>query len=936
MSQAVPGPGIRVVAAGARSVAVGGPNYGQITTGDHSPITVTRFPALRAVAEVPPTAAPVGMPGPVPLFVGRAGELSRIERALAAGPGAVVHVVHGLGGVGKSALAAHHALTSAHRYRQIVWITADDPAGIAAGLRRFALALEPSLAVLPSEALVERAVAWLSEHRDWLVVLDNAETAEDVAPLLAAVGGGGRILVTSRSTVGWHRIGAGEQSLGSLTAEDAIRLLGASAKAGPGGPDGGREVCAALGFLPLAVVQAGAYLAQTGLSGRDYVRLIAEHPAAVYARGDEGTDPGRTIARVWRVTLDRLAGTPLAAEVLRVLAWFAPDAIDRGLLDGLADEAELTHALGRLAAYSMITREPGDHAGGGSEPRLTVHRLVQALARTPDPEDPHRTPDAVARARTQATALLVAAMPGTPTEVRTWAGWQRLSGHVAALAEHAAADTDNLHTAGLLNQAGVFARLRGDLGTGIAHLRRAGDGFRRLAGPDDPSTLICTHNLADALRVAGDAGQAVPLFEQTVAAMRRVLGEDHVATLRARTNLALTWLKNTGEVERAVALLERNLADYQRVLGRDHPNTMVCGEALASAYSDSGDVLRAIALLEQNLAGLLVALGPDHPNTLHNRNNLAVACGLVGDTRRACALLEQTLDISLRVLGEDHPTTLSTRNNLACAVGEAGDSERAVALLERNLDDRRRVLGEDHPDTLASRHNLAAAHLASHDTLRALPLAERAAADARRLLGPGHPGAVPVVRLLADARAEIGDLERAVPLYTQVLSDARRVLGDDHGETIALQRGLGCAYLQAGDVRAAEAPLAEALAGCRRVLGEDDLDSQGFHADLTLARAVRMAAEHAAVYEVLDGLFLAARWTFGEDHPRYLLHCEVLAAAYHRLGDAERAVPAGRTALALARRIFGDDHPRTGAAAAALAAMAAGPPGPVDASGPAG
>ena len=54
----------------------------------------------------------------------------------------------------------------------------------------------------------------------------------------------------------------------------------------------------------------------------------------MYQAVAEGGDAARTIARIWHVTLDRLAGDPLAGQVLRILAWYAPDGI-RTLLTGL-------------------------------------------------------------------------------------------------------------------------------------------------------------------------------------------------------------------------------------------------------------------------------------------------------------------------------------------------------------------------------------------------------------------------------------------------------------------------------------------------------------------------------------------------------------------------------------------------------------------------
>ena len=72
--------------------------------------------AFRAWAEL---AAPPGLanlpfrPG---LFVGRAGELARLDAALAGPGGVVVQAVHGLGGIGKSTLAARWAAAHASDY----------------------------------------------------------------------------------------------------------------------------------------------------------------------------------------------------------------------------------------------------------------------------------------------------------------------------------------------------------------------------------------------------------------------------------------------------------------------------------------------------------------------------------------------------------------------------------------------------------------------------------------------------------------------------------------------------------------------------------------------------------------------------------------------------------------------------------------------------
>ncbi len=102
------------------------------------------------------------------------------------------------------------------------------------------------------------------------------------------------------------------------------------------------------GLPALAIEQAGAYLAETAISPRAYLALLAEYPATMFESAAAAGDNGRTIARIWRVTLDRLADDPLAGQMLRILAWYAPEPIPRALLNGLASPPDLHRAMRSL------------------------------------------------------------------------------------------------------------------------------------------------------------------------------------------------------------------------------------------------------------------------------------------------------------------------------------------------------------------------------------------------------------------------------------------------------------------------------------------------------------------------------------------------------------------------------------------------------------
>ncbi|WP_167513597.1 tetratricopeptide repeat protein [Streptomyces bauhiniae] len=732
-------------------------------------------------------------------FVGRDDELDRLDGVLSR-PGAVlVQAVHGLGGIGKSTLAAHWAATREHGRRPVRWFTADSPAGVQQGLADLAVALQPALKVLPVDALAEWGVQWLASHTGWLVVLDNVNDPAHIAPLLSRAPGG-RFLITSRLGDGWGG-NVALVRLDVLAPDESLDLITSIITSkGPRDLNGAAELCEELGHLPLAVEQAGAYIAQTPfMTPRNYLQLLAEHPAEMYEQAGATTPDERTVARVWTITLDHIASRqPLAVDLLRILAWYAPEAIPAflaALPEGRA--VQTNQALGLLTAYSMITPDPATET-------IAVHRLVQALARTPHPTNPHRASNLINQARESATANLDAALPQRWGDPVTWPRCRALLPHFDALSQHADPATDTPTTARIHNEIGLYIKDQGLVARAIHILQRAYTGYERILGDSDPSTLTSRNNLANAYEAVGDPTRAITLHEQNLEDRVRILGPDHPNTLVTRNNLASAY-QAAGDPARAVALHEQNLEDRIRLLGNDHPDVLTTRNNLAGAYEDVGDPGRAITLHEQNLEDRNRILGSNHPDTLSSRNNLAGAYVNARDPRRAIPLMEQTLDDYVRILGPDHPSTLTSRNNLASAYQAIGESARAITLHEQNFKDRVRILGPDHPDTLITHNNLAGAYVNARDLRRAIPLMQRTLDASARILGPDHPNTLTTRNNLAFAHRLMGDLDHAVTLLHESLALCLERFGADHPLTRKAQR----VYSLAWEKRAVSGPKLE-------------------------------------------------------------------------------------------------------------------------------
>ena len=812
---------------GARAISVGGDVRGIASTGDN-PINIL-------VNAVPPRAkpftemtAPAGLrrlPDRAGLFVGRHDALAVLEDEVAEDRAPVVaHVIHGLGGVGKSTLAARYAVSC--DLNPVWWITADTAANIDTGLADLAEALQPGIAAeCPQAVLRERALQWLASHDGWLLVLDNVTSPADIRFLVSSVPSG-RFVMTSRRAAGWHGI-ASPIRLDVLDPGEAVDLLTRIiTHGGPRDVDGAEPLCRELGYLPLAIEQAGAYVGEAGITLRDYMALLAQAPAAMFAEGAEGTDPERTIARIWRVTLDHLVGEPLTGQLLRTLAWYAPDAIPRSLLEPLAEPVSLHRAIRQLAGYSMITVHDG---------MIAIHRLVQAVARTPDPADPHRYPYLVGEAQRQAMALITSALPGADpsSDLAAWPQWRHILPHIETLTAHSTPDC--LETAYLLTQAAAFLDSQGATARTVPHFARARGIYHALVGASDPATLASNNNLALAYEAAGNLEAATSLLKLTLADAERELGASHPYILTTANNLAGAYLR-AGNLRQAIPLYRETLAAREQALGPSHPDTLDSLRNLAEACRDAGRLEQAIQLLTRAVREQAQVLGPAHPSTLITRRSLARAYREARDLPSAVTLFEQALDETRRVMGADHPFTLAARTELAEAYGVAGNPQRAIPMLEQIVADRERQNGPDHPAALEARGVLAMLREMAGNYPQALADFEHLLADMERVLGPAHPSTLTTRNNLAATYQAAGDLDRAIRLLEQTLADREQALTYDHPATVSSRNNLAQAYQAAARLDKAISLYERALADAERILDATHPITVQIRANLSAAR----------------------------------------------------------------------------------------------------
>ncbi|MER6093422.1 tetratricopeptide repeat protein [Streptomyces bluensis] len=722
----IPSSNASVGASGDRSVAVGNDITGVVQTGDGAQATILQLEALPTPDSVDARPGLSNVPIRTDLFVGRAAELKRLDAALGRGQ-AVIQAVHGLGGIGKSTLAARWAATRGHGYYPIRWIIAESPLDVRRGLAELATDLEPALsALLSTEAQAQWALQWLASHTGWLLVMDNVDKLSDIETLLARAPGG-KFLITSRSASGWREIPT--VPLDVLEEDEAIDLFNRIVSStGADYLNGASELCGELGYLPLAIEQAAAYLVQNPLiSPHAYLQLLSQYPTSMFRKGAEDTNEGRTIARIWHVTLEKVsAKQPLAMDLLRALAWYAPDAIPdavpSALLDGFADPPEIHEAIGLLIAYSMISADPSTRT-------YSVHRLVQSFLRSPDPNDPHRAPDLIDKARDLATHLH-SVVPDDSEGSSSREIWAGLIPHIDHLFEESVPSKIDALT--VLESTGVHLLREGKFSQAVDYLERALSGAIQQLGEEHPWTLTYRHNLASAYQDVHDFRQAIPLYERTLEKREMLLGKDDPETVTTRSNLACSYAQS-GDTAQAIPILHQVLEQREQTLGNLHRDTIEARHNLACTYRDAGDQAKAISLFEEVLREANEVLGEDDSHTLTYLHNLATEYSATENLDKAVPMLERALEVNMRMYGEDNHKTLLSKNSLAGAYESIGRQEEAIALWKESLDTAVRLLGEEHPHTRIIRGNLAFAYESEDCTLQDAAQAQTQTDEVSRL-----------------------------------------------------------------------------------------------------------------------------------------------------------------------------------------------------------
>ena len=372
---------------------------------------------------------------------------------------------------------------------------------------------------------------------------------------------------------------------------------------------------AQLTYLPLAIVQAAAYINENEIALVDYLSLLAEQEEdVVNLLSEEFEDDWRyhnvknPVAVTWLISFEQIRHRdPLAADYLSFMACVDLKNVPQSLLPPGQSRKKEIDAIGTLNAYSFIARRPADLA-------IDVHRLVHLATR-----NWLRKEELLTRWTVGAIARLAKLLADRGHENRVI--WRTYLPHARYALESDLVDEDGEDRIDLMWKYGTCLYHDGRYNEAERSFEQVREAKKRVLGEEHPDTLTSMGNLASSYWNQGRWKEAEELQVQVMETFKRVLGEEHPSTLTSMSNLASTYL-NQGRWKEAEELQAKELEICSRVLGEEHPSTLTSMHNLAFTWKGYGRDTEAIELMEKCVLLRASVLGFDHPNTLNSATAL--------------------------------------------------------------------------------------------------------------------------------------------------------------------------------------------------------------------------------------------------------------------------------------------------------------------------
>ena len=607
--------------------------------------------------------------------------------------------ITGMGGIGKSETAKEYAFCFRMQYEYIWWVNAETDTSIEAAYRSFAQRNELGSPDDNSEKVIAHVKKWMNENLHWLFIFDNADDEKSLENYCSSSGMEGQhILVTSRNQRFRKFVPI---NISVFTEAEACTFIEKYTKTPA--DEHFKELAEKMGYLPLALDQAGAYMEINRMTYKDYLDLYNKHNLELLA--EEYDDPDKkTVATTWKISFEKI-NNRASQQLLNLCAFLAPDNIYiqwfKDASDVLPDELreatkndlKYNKAIAELTKYSLVILNEGS---------ISIHRLVQEVIR-----------DSLKNEQDKWRSICINILNElrffdfSTSESRNL--FLVLSAHIESVTNDInKKDTTKEHS-NLYHFLGYGFDDLADYVKALEFYEKALSIREKVLGKEHPSTATTYNNMALVYTNQGDYVKALVNYRKALSIREKVLGKEHPDTANTYNNMALVY-DNQADYDKAWDYFQKALSIRENVLGKEHPDTAQTYNNMALVFNNHGDYVKALEYYKKALSIYEKVLGTEHPDTATTYNNMAVVCVNQVDYDKALEYYQKALFIYEKVLGKEHSSTATTYNNIAGVYDNQGDYVKALEWYLMSFIVFFNIFGFEHPNTKTVFNNMADAY----------------------------------------------------------------------------------------------------------------------------------------------------------------------------------------------------------------------------------
>jgi tetratricopeptide (TPR) repeat protein len=721
-------------------------------------------------------------------FVGRESVLAQIDASfnLESDVGPRIVILRAMGGQGKTQIALEYCRRIRHKANtSVFWVDASSENTLKQSYSTMFEILASQADILPDvdarvKFTLRRLRAWRSP---WLIVLDNYDNPGDfnnVGDYIPECEQG-MVLVTSRHA---DADGLAKEEnqirLSGLLESEAVKLLlsqGIRQQTDHIASSCAKLIVERLGYHPLAIAQAGAYISKRELPLEDFLDHFQRRKSIIlkdttpqmsqYRRKLEGAERETSLSvfATWELSYQQLLAEDMVnkcmSDLLTLLAFFAPGGVSENFLKAYCDHSATVESPSHDTEASKAThgsQEPyGTYRVGDRNKNQVPGAFLDLHEKTWDSD---LYCDALA---TMSQLSLVEGFSKAPdgtykaTLHPLVRDWIRLRTDNVSCAEYTylvAICIYRLLRPGLIND---HFTMGFSIGQDVlkhldAHVINVEDFFPQGSDVLDKSKRTCLVEygltFGGFYYEFGEYPKAREVYRQCLARLNNEIAINDLVTRRLLGALGEA-LRRMGVLKEAEDMVKKALHMALEVNGKEHEETLGYMTQLSHV------------LLDQDL------------------------------NEEAEEAVYECLGLSEKLRGKEDPVTLHCMSLLGRLLKHQNKHEESKEVYRRTLKLQEVVLGKEHSDTLVTMHNLASVSVWSENWEEEKNLYHQVLDIEEKLHGKEHPRRMVALSNLASILTDMGRYDEAEETYLESVKSIECSLGKDHPYTLSCYREYG-------------------------------------------------------------------------------------------------------------------------------------------------